>query len=374
MPNAYLIEGIRVPVGKANGYYREVIPEKLLAHLLHDLRLRHPGWPVDEVLAGVALGTGGNMARYALLEAGFPDNIPATTLDMQCGAGLRTLIAAEAQLKSGLSASVLAGGMESNSLAPKRQYHPRDFRYADDRTFFTKASFAPSSAGPDELTLAAARAAEQYRIAKSEMIAWTVQSHERAVQNHRMVAEGIVPFNGKSADQPLRGGLSVSQLSATQTPELIDHTNTAHLHDGAGVFWLGNEVFCERTGVTPRFRIVASALAGGPPGLAPLGVIWATEKLLRQTGVPVSAIDLFEINESFAVKPLAFLKHWGISPEKVNIFGGNLAYGHPFGASGLLNTLHLTLALKQTGHRLGLVAAGVAGGLGAALLIEQLKP
>jgi acetyl-CoA C-acetyltransferase len=374
MPNAYLIEGLRTPVGKANGYYRDIIPEHLFAALLRELRHRHPDWPVDEVLAGVALGTGGNMARYALLEAGFPEELPGTTLDMQCGAGLRTLIAAEAQLKSGLSTAVLAGGMESNSLAPKRQYHPRDFRFVDEATYFTKASFVPSSAGPDELTEAAARAAGQFGLSKADMMAWTIRSHERAGSSREIIETIIHPLNGKTADQAVRPGLSIEQLAATQTSSLIDHTNTAHLHDGAGVYWLGNEAFCEQTGIQPSFRIVASAVAGGPPGLAPLGVIWATEKLLRQTGISVSTIDLFEINESFAVKPLAFLKHWGISPEKVNIFGGNLAYGHPFGASGLLNTLHLTLALKHTGSRLGLVAAGVAGGLGAALLIEQLKP
>ncbi|MBC7891600.1 MAG: hypothetical protein H7Y12_05240, partial [Sphingobacteriaceae bacterium] len=155
-------------------------------------------------------------------------------------------------------------------------------------------------------------------------------------------------------------------------PRLTDHTTAAHRHDGAGLLLLGDSAFCEKMGLNPAFRVVASALAGGPPNLAPLGVIWATEKLLAQTGRVISDVDLFEINESFAVKPLAFARHWRLPAEKINRFGGNLAYGHPFGASGAINTLHLMRALTLTGGRFGLVTAAAAGGLGVAVIIENL--
>ncbi|WP_176454202.1 hypothetical protein [Siphonobacter sp. BAB-5385] len=124
MLQAYIVDGLRLPTGKAQGYYKNVLPEQLMAEVLRDFRRRYSNLAFDELIVGNALGTGGNMARYALLEAGFSPDIPATTLDLQCGAGLRALVAAEAQLKSGMAQSILAGGMESNSLAPRRSISP----------------------------------------------------------------------------------------------------------------------------------------------------------------------------------------------------------------------------------------------------------
>ena len=167
-------------------------------------------------------------------------------------------------------------------------------------------------------------------------MAWTVESHRRAVVavKNETLRPSIVPWNDVWMDHSIRLNLTLAALRATQTTRLIDHTTAAHRHDGAGLLLLGSEEFCEKQGLKPAFRIVASALAGGPPHLAPLGVIWATEKLLAQTGTEISDIDRFEVNESFALKPIAFARRWGIAAEKINTFGGNLAYGHPFGASG----------------------------------------
>ncbi|WP_158242698.1 thiolase family protein [Siphonobacter sp. BAB-5405] len=371
MLQAYIVDGLRLPTGKAQGYYKNVLPEQLMAEVLRDFRRRYSNLAFDELIVGNALGTGGNMARYALLEAGFSPEIPSTTLDLQCGAGLRALVAAEAQLKSGMAQSILAGGMESNSLAPRRQYQPRDPRYIDAETFYTQATFAPASYGEASLRQAAQTVAETYGLSKEELMRWTVRSHQKAEQAIEILREIRVPYGAITEDQPLRKAFSYDSLVRTQSPLLIDHTNTAHLHDGAAGIFLVNDTL--RAEYEPRFRLVASAMAGGLPTLAPAGVIWATEKLLRQTGLSIQDIDLFEINESFAVKPLAFLRHWGISEEKVNIFGGNLAYGHPFGASGVINTIHLMRALAHTQQRFGLVTVGVAGGLGIALLIEHLN-
>ncbi|MDQ1088274.1 thiolase family protein [Siphonobacter sp. SORGH_AS_1065] len=371
--SAYIVEGFRLPTGKANGYYKTEIPERLMAEILREFLRKHPSLSVtlDEVMLGNALGTGGNMARYALLEAGLPVAIPATTIDMQCGAGLRSVIMAEAQLRSGMSQCVIAGGMESNSLAPRRQYHTRDFRYQDEDTYYTQATFAPESWGDSRLTEAARLVAETYGITKEEMIRWTLRSHQLASQSEQLLKEIRLPYQNFFSDQPIRKNLLESQLWATQTSALIDHTNTAHLHDGAAGVLLINAP--EKADFQPKFRIVASALAGGGPTMAPAGVIWATERLLSQSKRSIQEIDLFEINESFAVKPLAFMRHWNISEEKVNIFGGNLAYGHPFGASGIINLIHLMRALEHTRKRFGLVTVGVAGGLGIALMIENLN-
>ncbi len=371
--SAYIVEGLRLPTGKANGYYKAEIPEHLMAEILRGFVRKYPSLihVLDELVVGNALGTGGNMARYALLEAGFPLSIPATTVDTQCGAGLRSMMMAEAQLKSGQSNCIIAGGMESNSLAPLRRYHTRDFRYQDVDTYYTQAIFAPESWGDSRLTEAARQVAESYRISKEEMIRWTLRSHRLATQAEDLLADIRIPYQRFFSDQPIRKNLTETQLFSTQTASLIDHTNTAHLHDGAAGILLVNE--SKILDYQPKFKILTSALAGGVPSLAPAGVIWATEKLLSQSGRSIQDIDLFEVNESFAVKPLAFMRHWAISEEKVNIFGGNLAYGHPFGASGTINLIHLMRALEHTRKRFGLVTAGVAGGIGVAIMIENLN-
>jgi acetyl-CoA C-acetyltransferase len=377
MFNAYILDGFRLPIGKANGYYKSVMPEMLLATLLRHLQGKYTFLPnqLDELLLGVALGTGGNMARYALLEAGYPLHVPAYTLDFQCGSGLKALTIAEAQLKSDISQCLIAGGMESNSLAPKRQYHPRDSRYVDADTFYTRATFAPTKIGDASLPLAAQQVADQYQISKANMMDWTVNSHKKA---HDALQKGylndvMIPFETYIADQPIRKNLTLEHLQQSQTSQLIDHTNTAHLHDGAAVLLMANKPFCDEHSLIPQFEIVASATAGGLPNQSPLGVVWATEKLLKNTGIQIDEIGLFEVNESFAVKPLAFIKHFGVSVEKVNIFGGGLAYGHPFGASGAINTLHLMQAMKIQKVRYGLVTIGVAGGQGVAMLLENVS-
>lgn len=374
--DAFLIDGLRLPVGKAGGLYKTVIPERFTAHLLRAFREKHPilDTELDELLLGTAVGTGGNPARYALLEAGFSPTLPATTLDFQCGAGLRALVAGEAQIKSGQSHCLLVGGMESASLAPRRQYHPRDERFTGETDFYERAQFAPENFTGSDLIEAAENAALACQISKEDLMAWTAESHRRAAQTvaKEHLKTSIVPWGEVWVDQPIRPTLTLDTLRAGQTPRLTDHTTTAHRHDGAGLLLLGNADFCEKTGLKPAFRVVASALAGGSPHLAPLGVIWATEKLLAQTRRGISDVDLFEVNESFAAKPLAFARHWGLPAEKINRFGGNLAYGHPFGASGAINTLHLMRALTLTGGRFGLVTAAAAGGLGIAVLIENL--
>ncbi len=374
--DAFLIDGLRLPVGKAGGRYKTVIPERFTAHLLRAFREKYPllDTELDELLLGTAVGTGGNPARYALLEAGFSPTIPATTIDFQCGAGLRALAVGEAQLKSGQSACLLVGGMESASLAPRRQYHPRDERFTKETDFYERAQFAPENFGGLDLMEAAENAALATGISKEELMAWTAESHRRAAQTvaDEHLKTSIIPWGDVWVDQPIRPNLRVETLRAGQTPRLTDHTTAAHRHDGVGLLLLGSSDFCEKMSLKPAFRVVASALAGGPPHLAPLGVIWATEKLLAQTGRVIADVDLFEVNESFAVKPLAFARHWGLPAEKINKFGGNLAYGHPFGASGAINTLHLMRTLTLTGGRLGLVTAAAAGGLGVAVLIEKL--
>jgi acetyl-CoA C-acetyltransferase len=375
LKSTYIVEGYRLPVGKANGIYKNIIPEVLAGFLMAKLIEKHPFLKseTDEVILGCALGTGGNMARYATIDAGFDIKTPAFTVDAQCASGLKAIILADQQIKAGAHC-IIAGGMESNSLTPKRQYQPNDQRSWGADTFYTEASFAPPQYGYDESLIKAAEyVAQKFNISKDTMMQWTVESHRKASYaiNNGYFSQNIIPFSGNKKDQTIKVELTLERLQNAQTSQLIDQTNAAHLHDGACVHLVASNKFCDKHGLQPSFKLFASSTVAGPPNYAPMGVIWAVEDLLQKTGLKPDEIDLFEVNESFAVNALAFAQHFQVKPSKMNIFGGNLAFGHPFGASGAINLLHLIEAMKVTKAKRGIVAIAAAGGLGMAVLIEK---
>lgn len=374
---AYIIDGLRVATGKAGGYYKTVLPETLVAVLLDSLITRNTVNPseLDEVLLANSFGTGGNMARYAALLSDIPAVVPATTIDMQCSGGLKSVVMANAMIESGSHSLIMAGGMESNSLATEKTYHvndPRFDQYPDGK--YRIAKFSPEQTGSEPLLEAAKKAAIIYDITKREMLEWTVKSFEKAsaAWESGFMEDIVFSVFGMGPDQTLKPGLTVEKLKRLQTDQLIDFTNTAHHHDGAAVLLLADEASVLKNNWKPKARIVTSVSIGGDPGLAPLGPIWATEKLLEKDGINIQDIDLLEINESFALKPLAFSKKFGVDQDKINVLGGNLAFGHPFGASGAMNLLHLVKALEVKDKKLGLVAMGAAGGQGVAVLMERL--
>jgi acetyl-CoA C-acetyltransferase len=374
--STFIIEGLRIPIGKKNGIYKNIIPEVFTAFLLEEFRAKYSFLQneTDEIILGCAVGTGGNMARYTALQAGFSLNTAAYTIDAQCASGIKAIILADNQIKSGANC-IIAGGMESNSLAPNRQYQPADQRFIDNETFYTEASFAPQNFGEASLLKAAEKVALQFNISKKAMMQWSVESHLKAIKaiENEHFKEFILPYQQNKIDQSIKTQMTLERLIATQTDQLIDHTNTAHLHDGAAVHLLVSDVFCEKNKLKATFKIVATATAAGDPVMAPLGVIWATIKLLQETGLEIDEIALFEVNESFAVNALAFSQYFQINDSKMNIFGGNLAFGHPFGASGAINLLHLMAAMKAKNAKRGIVAIAAAGGLGMAVLIENLE-
>ncbi len=372
--NTYIIEGQRLPIGKVNGIYKNIIPEVFAAEVLRFFLQKYPFLysKTDEIIMGCALGTGGNMARFSTLEAGFSENTPAYTVDAQCASGLKAIILADNQIKAGAN-SVLAGGFESNSLAPARSYQPNDQRFINHKPNYKQATFAPASFGEASLLKAAENVANKFNITKNSMMQWTAESQQKAIQtiDNEYLKEIILPYLGNFTDQAIKRNITFEGLQKSQTLQLIDYTNTAHLHDGAAAHLLVSEQFCTDFNLQPTFKIVETATASGPPALSPMGVIWAVEKLLHKTGLKIEEIDLFEVNESFAVNAMAFVQHFQVKTAKMNIFGGNLAFGHPFGASGAINMLHLVEAMKITNAKYGIVAVAAAGGLGMAVLIEK---
>lgn len=366
----YIHQALRLPTGKANGIYKDSIPEALMVAVLKEMQARSGVLP-DELILANAFGTGGNMGRYASLLAGFPEEIPVTTIDSQCSGGLRAIELSCAVISSGNAERVIAGGMESHSMAPLKSYREGDPRKKGP--YYTTAAFAPgepavdesAAGGQDTLLKAAENTALKHRIPKAEMLRWTQDSHRKAadpeVQN--LLSRFIHRLAPQHRDQSIRSGTNFSTLS---TAELIDRTVSAHYNDGAAAVMLENRP------ENALAKIVATYTTGWDPRFAPEAVLPAAAGVLKKAGLTADDIDIFEVNESFSLIPAIFAKEFNVRPDRINVLGGNLAYGHPFGASGTINLIHLVAALKWKNAKCGLVVLPAAGGLATAMIIENV--
>jgi acetyl-CoA C-acetyltransferase len=374
MQKVFLLDTLRVPTGKKNGIYKTILPERLLATILTELLSRYSflKQKTDEIIISNSVSTGGNMARFSTLLTDFPVEMVATTLDMQCIGGYQAVALASAKIKSGLANCIIVGGFESASLAPFRSYHPDDERF-NGEVSYQNASFAPPSFGNSSLLLAAENVAKKYNISKNEMLHSAVESFQRAERfsETEKYKKNIVKINKIKKDATLRSNVTLQNFEKLTTENLIDSTTSAHLHDGAAAMVLVSESFLREIEQVSSVEFLANAFSGCLPNFAPEAFLFATKKLLSLAKTPISAISLFEVNESFALKPLLFQQEFDVLPQNVNIFGGNLAFGHPFGASPFINIMNLVSGLKHKKAELGLVTAAAAGGLGAALLIKQ---
>ncbi len=370
----YIVEMARLPVGKQNGWYKSIIPEDFTSYLLQSILAKNPSFAqANELIMGCALGTGGNMARYVALQAGLSESIATSTIDLQCASGLKAITMGVESIKNGQNL-ILAGGMESVSLAPIRVYSQGDRRANNNFEPYHTAQFAPDEYLGNSVTQAAQNVAELFKIPKLYMMDWHEESHQKynLAYNNEIFKNIIEPYAGKNIDQNVKNNLTLTDLEKVQTKELIDFTTAAHKHDGVGLLALANESFCTAHNLQPIAKIVDYLQIGLAPSLAPMGVITATEALLVKNKININTIDLFEINESFAVNPLSFLHYFKVDPQKINIFGGNMAWGHPFGASGAINTMHLVLALNNTKAKRGLVTVAAAGGQAMAMILEKV--
>lgn len=362
----FIYDALRLPIGKANGIYKDVIPEVLMAAVLKELTARNKTTP-QEIILSNAFGTGGNMGRYAALEAGLPESIPVTTIDFQCAGGLKAVELAGSLIKAGDAEAVIAGGMESRSMAPFKAYKGHDPRFQKTQPFYSIAKFSPKQTFDFTLLKAAENVAIKYQLTKTEMIKWTQKSHQKA--SMKSSKDALEPYLFKlketDTDQSIKPETNFESLSSSQ---FIDRTVSAHYNDGAAAVFLGNEFISRK----PLAKILGCFSIGNNPDYAPDAVISATKGLLSKTDLDLSAIDYFEVNESFSIIPLIFAKTFGVVEEKINVLGGNLAYGHPFGASGTINLIHLIATLKQKNAKRGLVVLPAAGGLSTAMIIENV--
>jgi acetyl-CoA C-acetyltransferase len=357
----YIIDAIRTPISKKNGAFKGLIPEELASRVLINISKNNSLLPsqISDIFMASAFGTGGNMARNASLRA-FPNNIiAATTIDAQCSGGLRAL-----EIASNFCTHenyVLAGGMESCSLAPENFYNSLDPRFSEKP--YSVAEFSPNETPKDSLFLEAENVAKKYMISKEEMIKWTFEMHQRAFKSQEKLEKFICKIDQTTIDQLLKPNLSLEEWQKLQSENLIDRTTAARNADAAVVLLLSKKP------ENALAKILFSSTVGSDPSDAPEGVIHVTQKLLEKSDFKLEQINAFEISDSFAVNALAFSKKFNIGLDKINKSGGILAFGHAFGATGAINVIHLVASLKK--GEIGLVAVPGAGGQATGMIIEK---
>lgn len=384
-----IVGAVRTPVGKFKGSLAGVRADHLGAVVLDELITRAGLEPeqVDDVIFGCVTQVGeqsANIARTALLGAGWPCTIPGLTIDRKCGSGEEAVHLAAGLIAFGSADVVVAGGAENMSRVPmgsNRSIHGEAFGWmATDRYEMT---------GQGE---AAERLCDKWGLVREELDAFAVESHRRAAaaalaghfrkeivavpvaQVREKGAEGEAPLF--SADETIRPGTAAEKLATLKTSFRTDGRltagNSSQISDGAAALLLMSSVKAESLGLKPRARIRAMTTVGSDPTLMLTGPIAATRKVLAQAGLTLDDIDLFEINEAFAPVPMVWMKELGVSAERLNVNGGAIALGHPLGASGARIMTSMLHELERRGGRYALQAICCAGGMATATLIERL--
>ncbi|MGW1623991.1 thiolase family protein [Streptomyces sp. NPDC002172] len=390
MRDAVIVEAVRTPVGKGkpNGSLAHVHPVELLAHTLRTLVERSGVDPalVDDVIGGTVDQVGEqamNTTRYALLSAGFPETVPATTVDRQCGSSQQAVHFAAQGVMSGAYDIVIACGVESMSRVPMWSNVPAG-----------KDPFGPGVAAryPEGLVpqgISAELIAAKWSISRVEMDAFAVSSHQKAAAAWAagLFDAQVAPLDGVARDESVRPGTTAEVLAglkpayydpgfAERFPQIewnVTAGNASPVNDGASAVLITSAETAARLGLRPLARLHEFAVTGSDPLLMLTGVIPATEKVLRRAGLGIGDIDLFEVNEAFSSVVLAWRQETGADLAKVNVNGGAIALGHPLGASGTRLTTTLVHAMRERGARFGLQTMCEAGGLANAMILEAVR-
>jgi acetyl-CoA C-acetyltransferase len=373
-PDAPVIVGaLRTPIGTAGKSLSSVDAAGLAAPVLRRLVDDLPGLPVNDVVLGNCMGPGGNVARVATLAADLPLDVPAMTVDRQCGSGLAAITTAAAMLRDrpGL---VLAGGTESASTAPWRYWPPTPGK---EPHRYERAPFAPADLGDPDMGLAADLLAEEHGVSRERQDAYAAQSHERAyaAQKAGGFAAEVVPVEGVSRDERPRPGMTAERLARLRPafrPEgTVTAGNSCGVNDGAAAVTLVDAATHERLGL-PGLRIVGSATVGVDPNRPGIGIVPAVRSALDRAGISFDEVDAVELNEAFAGQVLACCDELGLDPARVCPQGGALALGHPWGASGAVLVVRLFSRLvRELRGRYGLAAIAVGGGQGVCIVVER---
>ncbi|MFF3947933.1 thiolase family protein [Streptomyces sp. NPDC001902] len=389
MRDAVIVEAVRTPIGKGKpgGALAGTHPVELLAHTLKELVGRSGIDPalVDDVIGGTVDQVGEqamNTTRWAWLSAGFPDSVPATTVDRQCGSSQQAVHFAAQGVIAGAYDVVVACGAESMSRVPMWSNVPPG---ADPFGPGVAERF-PGGLVPQGVS--AELIAAKWSLGREAMDAFAAESHRKAAAAWSAGAfdAEVAPLAGLTTDESVRPATTPEILAglrpafadpgyAERFPQIdwsVTAGNSSPVNDGASAVLITSSETAERLGLRPLARLHSFAVTGSDPLLMLTGVIPATERVLRRAGLDLADVDLFEVNEAFASVVLAWLQETGADPAKVNVNGGAIALGHPLGASGTRLMTTLVHAMRARGARYALQTMCEAGGLANATVLEAL--
>ena len=400
MPEAFICDAIRTPFGRYGGALAGIRPDDLGALPIKALMARNPGvdWSaLDDVVYGCANGAGEdnrNVARMSLLLAGLPQEVAGATVNRLCGSSLDAIAIAARAIKSGETALMIAGGVESMTRAP--------FVLAKADSAFSRATkiedttigwrfvnpLMKAKYGIDSMPETAENVAAEFGIARADQDAFALRSQQRAADAIAAgrLAEEIVPVTlpAKKGDpvvfaqdeHPRATTMeSLAKLKGIVRPDgTVTAGNASGVNDGACAMLLASEDAIVRHGLTPKARVVAAAAAGVAPRIMGFGPAPASRRVLAKAGLTLADIDVIELNEAFAAQALAVTRDLGLPDDAVNVNpnGGAIALGHPLGASGARLVTTALYQLHRTGGRYALCTMCIGVGQGIALIIERV--
>ncbi|HVT20030.1 MAG TPA: acetyl-CoA C-acetyltransferase [Mycobacteriales bacterium] len=385
MPEAYIVDAIRTPVGKRNGGLAGVHTADLGAHILNAL-VDHSGIDpaaVEDVVFGCLDTIGpqaGDIARTCWLAAGLPEEVPGTTIDRQCGSSQQAVHFAAQGVMSGTQDVVIAGGVQNMSMIPiGAAFQAAKHVGFEDPNPFSGSTGWVKRYGDQPVTQfhGAELIAEKWNITREDMECFSLESHRRAIQ---AIDEGrfereISPFNEVSNDEGPRRDTSLEKMQSLKPLAeggRVTAAVSSQISDGAAAILVVSERALKEHNLTPRARIHHMSVRGADPIYMLTAPINATAYALDKTGMSLDDIDLVEINEAFAPVVLAWQKETGADLSKVNVNGGAIALGHPLGATGARLMTTLLHELERTGGRFGLQTMCEGGGQANVTIIERL--
>ena len=379
MNKVFIVGGLRTPIVTAGGKFKNIRPEKFGAEVLKSLLQKFFLEKVDEVICGNAVGTGGNISRLMTLEANFDESTAALTVDRQCASGAAAITLAFAKISCGLCDCIIAGGAESSSLQPLRVYNKNDERFfktsADNiQGGYYTAQFSPNIIDNFAMLKGAEKVAKDEKISKSELDFWAIKSHRRAAAAVKILQENIIEVAGIKFDTGIKPNLNQKILDRVSLPlgagTVTSAGNSCRINDGAAFVLLASEKFLREKNLKPVAKIISATSGGINPAESPRGAMKIADKLLQKNNLDYKKISAIEFNEAFAVIDVLFCRKYPELENIYNKFGGVLAYGHPYGASGAILMIHLLKSLEISGGKFGLMSIAGAGGTGEAILIE----
>jgi acetyl-CoA acyltransferase len=394
MKTAYIVKGYRTAVGKApKGVFRFKRPDEMAAETIEYLLAQVPQLDktrIDDVIVGNAMPEaeqGLNMGRLISLMGLKIDDVPGMTVNRYCASGMETISIAVAKIQSGMADCIIAGGAESMSYIPMGGYRAvPDFKTAKEghENYYWG------------MGLTAEAVAQQFNVSREDQDLFALQSHQKAVKalENNTFAEDIVPINvdqtfvdekGKkqsksytvSIDEGPRKDTTLEALGKLKPVFAANGSvtagNSSQMSDGAAFVLIMSEEMVKELNLEPIARMVSYAAMGVEPRIMGIGPVAAVPKALKQAGMNLKDIELFEINEAFAAQSLAVVRELGINPDLVNVNGGAIALGHPLGCTGAKLSVQLFNEMRRRKNKYGIVTMCVGTGQGAAGVYELLK-